>query len=75
MRDPAINVADIREAQRAEYLHAIEMARAIHDPCEDWEGFVEKLWSALISALGLDAQVLDASDHHQQLDGLQGPPD
>lgn len=60
---------------RDEYLHAAEMARATRDPCEDWDGFVEELWSGLVSAFGLDVEVLDASAHDQRLDGLQGPPE
>lgn len=58
---------------RAEYLHAIEMARATHNPCDDWEGFVEELWSGLVSAFGLDVAVLKATEHEQRLDGLKGP--
>lgn len=69
------DVGDIGAAYRAEYLHAIEMARATNDPCEDWEGFVEELWLGVVSAFGLDVEVLDTSEHDQRLDELQGPSD
>ena len=63
------------EVHRAEYLHAVEMARTTNDPCEDWDGFVEELWSGLVSAFGLDVEVLDAPEHNQRLEGLQALPE
>lgn len=73
LADHEVGGVDVGAVYRAEYLHAIEMARATNDPCEDWDGFVEELWSGLASAFGLDVEVLDASEHDLRLDGLQGP--
>lgn len=67
------DVTELGAVYRAEYLHAVEMARATRDPCGDWDGFVDELWSGLVSAFGLDVEVLDASEHSQRLYGLQGP--
>lgn len=69
----ATGMTELGAVYRTEYLHAIEMARATNDPCQDWDGFVEELWSGLVSAFGLDVEVLDASEHDQRLHGLQGP--
>lgn len=73
MGESRICVPELAAAYRSEYVHAVEMARATNDPCEDWDGFVEELWSGLVSAFGLDVEVLDRSEHDQHLDGLQGP--
>lgn len=39
---------------REEYLYAIEMARAVHDPASDWDAFRDTLWSYLIRVIGLE---------------------
>lgn len=75
VRDGPIDVTELAPVYRSEYLHAVEMARATDDPCEDWDAFVEVLWSALVPAFGLDVEVLDTSEHREHLDGLQGPSD
>ena len=51
---PGISVDDLPEIYRQGYLHAIENARAEHDPGTDWDGFREYLWEALIRVFGLD---------------------
>lgn len=43
---------------REEYLHAVEAARALHDPHADWDGFVEELWERVVPAFGLDVEVV-----------------
>ena len=40
--------------EREEYLYAVEMARALHDPAADWDGFRDTLWRFLIPVLGLE---------------------
>lgn len=50
-----ITVDDLPAIYRDGYLHSIEMARALHDPATDWDGFLEYLWGALIRVFGLDA--------------------
>jgi hypothetical protein len=40
--------------ERTEYLYAIEMARALHDPANDWSAFRDTLWSFLIRVFGLE---------------------
>lgn len=40
--------------EREEFLYAVEMARALHDPLADWEGFRDTLWSFLTRVLGLE---------------------
>ena len=49
-----ISVDDLPAIYRQGYLHAIESARAEHDPGTDWDGFREYLWEALIRVFGLD---------------------
>lgn len=49
-----LGTADLPEIYREEYLHAIELTKAQHDPATDWEGFVDSLWKALVPAFGLD---------------------
>jgi hypothetical protein len=46
---------DGREGYREEFLYAVEMARALHDPAEDWEGFRDALWANLTRVFGIDA--------------------
>lgn len=52
-----IGVEDLPDVYREEYLHAVEIAKAIHDPGSDWDNFVEALWLALVPAFGLDVRV------------------
>ena len=51
--EPGITVEDLPEVYRQGYLHAIESARAEHDPATEWEAFREYLWSALLQVFGL----------------------
>lgn len=38
---------DPDQARRDNFLWAVHMARAEHDPATDWQGFVEALWRGL----------------------------
>ncbi|MDX1621161.1 MAG: hypothetical protein R3320_09235 [Nitriliruptorales bacterium] len=38
---------------RQEYVYAIEMARGLHDPADDWEGFRDTLWHYLLRVFGM----------------------
>jgi hypothetical protein len=42
------------DGYRAEYLYAVEVARALHDPATDWEGFRDVLWQHLMRVFGVD---------------------
>lgn len=50
----SITVEDLPEIYRAGYLHAIESARAEHDPATEWDAFTNYLWSALVHVFGLE---------------------
>lgn len=52
-----IGTEDLPEIYREEYLHAIELTKAEHDPATDWNQFVEELWRALVPAFGLDVSI------------------
>lgn len=52
---------------REECLRAVESARLRHDPASDWDGFVEELWAALLSGLGLNVIVHDEVEHRRRL--------
>jgi len=45
---------DLPDVCREEYLYAVEVARALHDPGQDWEGFRDTLWSFLARVFGID---------------------
>lgn len=49
---------DLDEVCREEYLHAVEAARALSDPRDDWDGCVEELWKRMVPAFGSDAEIL-----------------
>lgn len=53
-RGEGITSEDLPAIYREGYLHAIELARAQHDPSEDWEGFRETLWHSLVRVFGVD---------------------
>jgi hypothetical protein len=42
------------DAYREEFLHAVEVARALHNPAEDWVGFRDTLWTNLTRVFGID---------------------
>jgi hypothetical protein len=42
------------DGYREEFLYAVEVARALHDPAEDWEGFCEALWAHLTRVFGIE---------------------
>jgi hypothetical protein len=42
------------EGYREEFLYAVEVARALHHPSEDWEGFCDALWANLTRVFGID---------------------
>ena len=57
---------DLPAIYREEYLRAAESARLRHDPASDWDGFVEALWAALVSGLGLDVVAVDVTEHERE---------
>lgn len=48
------DLGDLTAACREEYLYAVELARAQHDPATDWEGFRDMLWAYLTRVFGVD---------------------
>jgi hypothetical protein len=42
------------DCYREEYLYAVEVARALHDPAEDWDGFCATLWANLTRVFGIE---------------------
>lgn len=38
---------DPDQARRDNFLWAVHMARAAHNPADNWQGFVEALWRGL----------------------------
>jgi hypothetical protein len=42
------------DGYREEFLYAVEVARALHDPAEDWDGFCEALWAHLTRVFGIE---------------------
>jgi hypothetical protein len=42
------------DGYREEFLYAVEVARALHDPAEDWKGFREALWTHLTRVFGIE---------------------
>lgn len=57
-----ITLEDLPGIYREGYLYSLEMARALHDPATDWEGFRDYLWQSLIRVFGLDVDVEWPSD-------------
>ncbi len=53
-RDAGIGIEDLPGIYREGYLHAIEIARAQHDPSQDWEEFRETLWHSLVRVFGVE---------------------
>jgi hypothetical protein len=49
-----VGLGDLDSVVREEFLYAVEVARAQHDPSADWEGFRETLWSYLSRVFGVD---------------------
>ena len=49
-----IGLGDFAASCREEYLYAVELARAEHDPATDWEGFRDTLWAYLVRVFGVD---------------------
>lgn len=46
------------DGYREEYLYAVEVARAQHDPATDWEGFRDVLWHHLMRVFGVEDSAL-----------------
>ena len=67
MEGEGLGSADLPGVYREQYLRAVESARLRHDPASDWDGFVEALWAALGSGLGLDVAVVDEAQHRHGL--------
>lgn len=44
---------------REEFLYAVEIARAQHDPATDWDGFRDTLWEYLARVFGVDLTEAD----------------
>jgi hypothetical protein len=42
------------DGYREEFLYAVEVARALHDPAEDWEAFRDVLWANLTRVFGIE---------------------
>jgi hypothetical protein len=72
VRGAGLGVDDLNQIYRSEYLHAVEIIRQEHDPTEDWDGFVEALWQALVPAFGLDVET--AAIGEVEPDGLARGP-
>ena len=49
-----IGLGDLTASCREEFLYAVELARAQHDPATDWEGFRDTLWAYLVRVFGVD---------------------
>ena len=47
-------LGDLPASCREEFLYAVELARAQHDPARDWEGFRDTLWSYLTRVFGVE---------------------
>lgn len=45
---------------REEFLYAVELARAQHDPETEWESFRDTLWTYLIRVFGLEDEAWPA---------------
>lgn len=54
MEPRGIRMDDLPDIYREEYLYAVEIARAMHDPHSDWEAFRETLWVYLTRVFGVD---------------------
>ena len=52
--DVGVGFDDLTGEFREEYLYAVELARAQHDPTTDWEAFRDTLWIYLMRVFGLD---------------------
>jgi hypothetical protein len=55
MGERGFSLEDLPGIYREEYLYAVEVARAQHDPCLEWVKFSDTLWNYLIRVFGLDA--------------------
>jgi hypothetical protein len=64
------------DGYREEFLYAVEVARALHDPAEDWEGFREALWTNLTRVFGIEdpASMSDFAGSGQVADAGVGTP-
>lgn len=45
----AVDVDDIPRLLYEEFVQALYVIRAQHDPVDDWEGFVEALWPQMVA--------------------------
>lgn len=55
---------------REEFLYAVEVARARHDPATDWEGFRDTLWEYLARVFGVDVADPDTAGGAPPGEGL-----
>jgi hypothetical protein len=64
--ESGLSLDELPGIYREEYLYGVEVARAQHDPCVEWEAFTDVLWNCLAGAFGLDAVATseDASHAH-----------
>ena len=63
---------DDPDSYRGEFLYAVEMARAQHDPATDWDGFTDTLWDYLLRVFGVDdpaAEPPEQAAHEEHADG------
>ena len=64
--------SDELTACREEYLYAVELARAQHDPATDWEAFRDTLWVYLTRVFGLDDPAASPAGMPDPVDGPGG---
>lgn len=67
-----ITVEDLTQMYREGYLHAIEAARAEHDPATEWNAFREQLWGDLLRVFGVESPTSEPQT--EDVSALQEPP-
>ena len=62
------------DAYRQEFLYAVEVARAQHDPATDWDGFRDTLWVYLMRVFGVEDPAAEPGGLPPSDDGAGGDP-
>ena len=62
------------DAYREEFLYAVEVARAQHDPATDWDGFRDTLWVYLTRVFGVEDPAAEPAVLPPADDGPGGDP-
>jgi hypothetical protein len=70
--DVGVGCEDHMGACREEYLYAVELARAMHDPAADWEAFRDTLWAYLMRVFGIDDPTAWPAEMPDPVDGPGG---